>query len=331
MSDSFYHSKVVLVTGGTGFVGTHFVEHLLKLGAKVRVPVHLRPLRIEDPNLEGISADLCQEDDALRMCEGIDYLVHCAGATGGVGVDSAGLMGGVAGNIIPAVVTFQAAWKQGVKRLLLFSSSTGYPALDHPVKEDEFWTGDVYPGYLGYGWMRRYMECLGQFIDRDSETRVTLVRPTATYGPHDNFDSNTSHVIPGLIRRAMASEDPFVVWGSPKVVRDFLYVKDLVHGSLLALEKLPGADPVNIGYGREITIQHLVESVLQAVGYGTDNIIYDESKPTALPFRLADTSKAKRLLGFEPTVTLEQGLAETVAWYKRNVRSQTVSAIGNRL
>ncbi len=316
----FYAGKKVLVTGGTGFVGSHFVDLLIDRGASVRVSMHERPLHRQHPAIETVQADLSVEADALRACEGVDYVVHCAGAATGVGVSPAGKMRGIAINITLAAQVLHAVWAQKVKRLLVFGSSTGYPALDHPVAEDEFWTGDVYPGYFGYGWMRRYTELLGEFVQRDSGTEVTIVRPVAVYGPRDCFDPACCHVVPALIRRAVKGESPFTVWGSSEVVRDFLHIKDLVRGSLMALEKMPGADPVNIAYGKKTTVGQLVEAVLRAAGRAETEIIYDTTKPTALPFRMADTSKAKARLGFEPAISLEEGIAETVQWYVDNIK-----------
>ncbi|MDX1739222.1 MAG: NAD-dependent epimerase/dehydratase family protein [Alphaproteobacteria bacterium] len=319
---NIYKDKHVLVTGGTGFVGGYFVSALLELGARIRVPIHTRPMLVEHPNLEIIQADLTVEADALKACEGIDYVIHCAGAAAGVGLGAAGLMQGLAINTILAMRCLHAAWTQNVERILIFSSSTGYPVVDHPVREEEFWEGDVFPGYFGYGWMRRYMERLGEFVQKESSTKVTIIRPVAIYGPGDNFDPNSSHVIPALIRRAVAGEVPFTVWGKPDVIRDFLHVKDLARGSLLAMEKLGGADPVNIAWGQETTIKQIVETIFTILKRDPANIIYDEDKPTAIPYRAADISKAKRELGFYPEISLEDGLQETINWYLAQQQSQ---------
>jgi len=322
----FYKSKRVVVTGGTGFVGSHFAESLLELGATVVVPVHDRPLPIEHDGIETISCDLESEKDAFRICEGADYLLHCAGPVGAAGVGPEKLMHGISRGLSLLTKTLHAAWAQKVKRVLIFGSSTGYPALDHPVKEEEFWTGDVDPGYFGYGWMRRYMERVGEFMQNESDTDVTIVRPVAIYGPRDNFDPKTCHVISALINRAVSGEDPYVVWGKSSVVRDFLHVKDFVRGSLLALEKLPGAEPINIAYGKQTTVGEVVEAILKAAGRDDLAVQYDETKPTALPFRMADTTKAQVLLGFKPSISLEEGLADTVAWYKENQRLERVKS-----
>jgi GDP-L-fucose synthase len=170
--------------------------------------------------------------------------------------------------------------------------------------------------------MRRYLERLSEFVASRSKMGIALVRPTAVYGRWDNFDPKTSHVIPALIRRAVAHEDPFEVWGTGDEVRDFLHVTDLVRGSLLLLASHAVCDAVNIGYGRTVRIREVVDAILRAAGHVQARVVFDASKPTAIPVRTVDTSKAKRLLGFEPSVALDAGLADTVQWYQERLKGQ---------
>lgn len=177
------------------------------------------------------------------------------------------------------------------------------------------WSGPTYPAYFGYGWMRRYLERISEFVVTKSAMKIALVRPSAVYGRHDNFDPITSHVIPALIRRAVEKQNPFVVWGSGDEVRDFLHVSDLVRGCLLMLEHHATCDPVNLGYGEAVTIRQVVEAILAAAGHEGAELIFDTTKPSTIPFRMVDTSKARSLFGFQPQVTLADGLADTVKWY----------------
>jgi len=314
----YFRDRVVLVAGGTGFVGREFVEQLLAAGARVRVTRRRRPGPWADPAVEYLDGDLGDESFCRRACRGADLVVHAAGAVSAAGVTvGAGPMDPITTNLILTSRLLQAAWQERAGQFLLFSSSTGYPVAEHPVKEEEFWAGDTHPSYFGYGWMRRYFERLGEFVHQRSDTKVTIVRPTATYGRHDDFDPRTSHVVPALIRRAVARENPFVVWGRADVVRDFLHISDLVRGALLAVEKLPDCEPVNIGSGRPITIGEIVTATLSAAGHAEAQVVYDESKPTTIPYRLADTTKARARLDFTPAVDLDSGLADTVAWYRQ--------------
>lgn len=314
----FYSNKRVLVTGGTGFVGTHFVEKLLSLNALVRVAVHNRPPIITDPKIEYITADLTNPEDCRRVSHGIQYIFHCAGAVSAAAVTVSNPMGAIATNLILTVQMLQAAWDERVERFLVFSSSTGYPESGVPLKEEDMWSGPTHPVYFGYGWMRRYLERLSEFIAERSDLKIALARPTAVYGRWDNFDSVTAHVIPALIRRAVEKQDPYVVWGDGNEVRDFLHITDLVQGCLLLLEKYPVCEPVNIGYGSAVTIREIISIILHASEFPNAEVIYDNSKPSTIPFRIIDIEKAERILGFRPHITLDEGITDTVLWYRKN-------------
>lgn len=311
----FYKGKKVLVTGGSGFVGTHIVEALLKQEAKVRVPLHSRPMIIKDPRIETMSADLTSLQDCLKVLEGVDCVFHAAGAVSAAGVTARNPMSAITTNLILTARMLEASCATGVDRFLVFGSSTGYPPADYPIKEDEMWNGPTYPVYFGYGWMRRYLERLAEFTASKSKLQIAILRPTATYGRWDDFDPVTSHVIPGLIRRAVQKENPYVVWGTGHEVRDFLHVTDLAKACLLLLEKHPFCDPVNIGLGLSITIKEVVGYILEFTGYKDATIQFDSTKPSTIPFRMVDTTKATNILGFEPSVSFRQGIKDTVEWY----------------
>jgi len=266
-----------------------------------------------------MSADLTRQEDCLSALNGIDYVFHAAGAVAAAAVTTSNPMAAITANLVLTSQVLQAAWTAKVGRVLIFSSSTGYPAVNHPVKEEEMWTGSTHPTYFGYGWMRRYLERLGEFVASKSSVKVAIARPSAVYGRHDNFDPKTSHVIPALIRRAVAKENPFVVWGTGEDVRDSLHVTDLVRGCLLLLEKHSIADPVNIAYGKGYSIKETIEIILKAAGHAKVDVRFDVTKPSTIPFRMMDTTKAKQLLDFEPRIAFEDGLRDTVAWYKQSI------------
>jgi GDP-L-fucose synthase len=310
----FFASRLSLVTGGAGFIGTHLAKALLEQGGRVRLALHRRAPIVRDPRIETVHADLTRQEDCLEAMQGVDLVFHAAGASSGVGAGADQAMAGITTNLNLTAQVLQAAWRTGVERILIFSSSTVYPARDHPVREDEA-EGAPHSSYLGYGRMRRYFEHLAEFVASRSAVKVALVRPTAVYGPHDNFDPATSHVVAALVRRAVAKLDPFEVWGTGDEIRDFLHVEDLARGCLLTMEKHAACDPINIGYGTPVTIRRVVEIILEAAGHSSADVRFDASKPTAIPVRLVDTSKARRLLGFEPRISIESGLRDLVRWY----------------
>lgn len=321
---SFFKDKVCLVTGGAGFVGTHFVKALLAEGATVRVTLHERPMILQDSRIETVQADLTDQQQARTAMEGAQYVFHAAGAVSAAGVTVNNPMSAITANLTISANVLEAAWATKVERIQIFGSSTGYPVSDHPIREDEMWSGPTHPSYFGYGWMRRYLERMGEFVhDRAGATKVVVVRPTATYGRHDDFDPITSHVIPALIRKAVAKMSPFEVWGTGNEIRDFLHIDDMVRGCLLATEKMPTCDPVNIGYGRVMTIREIVEIIMEAAGHDAE-VFFDATKPTTIPVRMVDCSKAKELLDFEPRITLRDGLSDTVRWYVQQLASGAI-------
>ena len=314
-----YDGKVVLVTGGSGFVGTHIVQEILKTNAKIRVPIHKRPMIVKDRRIETVQCDLTKPEDCLVAVKGVDAIFHAAGAVAAAGVTAGNPMSAIITNLILTARILEAAWTEKVERVLVFSSSTGYPVANYPIKEEEMWAGPTHDSYFGYGWMRRYLERISEFVASKTKINVLIVRPTAVYGRYDNFDPMASHVIPALIRKAIDRIDPYEVWGTGDEVRDFLHVSDLARGCNEMMKKGLSCDPINIGYGKTITIKQIVKIVLRATQYDDANVIYNSSKPTAIPFRMVDTSKAKRVLGFEPSITFEEGIKDTVDWYTQRL------------
>jgi GDP-L-fucose synthase len=232
MENNFYTGKKVVVTGGSGFIGTHYLTELLERGAIVRTHTHEKPLQIQNDKLEVLeNIDLTKLEDCFKLIEGADYVIHSGGKIAhpstvptDIQISMQNIM--VLGNVL------EASYKSGVKRFLDLNSSTGYPDIRRPLTEDEFWVDEPYKSYFGYGWMRRYREKLMEHVSKFSGMEIALARGTAIYGPNDNFDPKTCHVVPALIKRVLDGEDPFIVWGTADVVRDFLYVKDVVKAAL---------------------------------------------------------------------------------------------------
>jgi GDP-L-fucose synthase len=310
----FFQPRLSLVTGGAGFIGTHLAKALLNDGGRVRLALHQRAPIISDPRVETVYGDLSDPEYCLRAMRGVQLVFHAAGAVSGAGASADAAMAGIAKNLTLTAQVLHAAWTARVERILIFSSSTVYPETNHPIREDELSEQPPHPSYLGYGRMRRYFEHLAEFVASRSTVKVALVRPTAVYGPHDDFNPSSSHVVPALVRKAVEKLNPFEVWGSGNEMRDFLHVDDFAHGCLLAIERHAVCDPINIGYGSAVSIRQVVETILKAAGHHVA-ARFDTSKPTTIPVRLVDTSKARQLLGFEPQIPIEAGLSDLVRWY----------------
>jgi len=314
---NFYKGKTVAVAGGSGFIGTHYIKKLLEYGANVITHTHVRPLQFKDDRIKVIQhLDLENLEDCYKLVKGADFIIHAGGrichprsVPTDIQVSIQNIK--VTGNLL------EASHKSGVKGFLDLNSSTGYPDIREPLKEEEFWTNEPHAKYYGYGWMRRYREKLMEHVSRFSDMKIALARGTAIYGPNDNFDLKTCHVVPALIKRVLTGEDPFEVWGSPDVVRDFLYVKDVIRAGLLVLEKGESMKPYNVGSGEAITVGDIVDAILKATGK-TPKVFYDASKPTTIPFRMVSTERLEKELGFQKQYTFEQGIAETVKWYLEN-------------
>tara|TARA_R110000796_G_scaffold120927_3_gene235069 strand:+ start:4546 stop:5499 length:954 start_codon:yes stop_codon:yes gene_type:complete len=314
---NFYEGKNIAVAGGSGFIGTHYVQQLLKRGANVITHTHVRPLQVIDDRIKIIeSLDLEKLEDCYKLVEGADYIIHAGGrichpASVPTDIQVSIQNIKVTGNLL------EAAHKSELKGFLDLNSSTGYPDIRRPLKEEEFWVDEPHSKYFGYGWMRRYREKLMEHVSRFSEMKIALARGTAIYGPNDNFDLKTCHVVPALIKRVLSDENPFEVWGSPDVVRDFLYVEDVVNAGLLVLEKGNSMEPYNVGSGEAITVGDIVNAILKATDK-TPAVFYDDSKPTTIPFRMVSTEKLENDLGFKKQYSFEEGIAKTVKWYKEN-------------
>ena len=314
MENNFFTNKKVVVTGGSGFIGTHFLKELIKRGAQVRTHTNKSKLQFNDPNIEVLeNIDLTNLDDCIKLIEGADYVIHCAGkiahpstVSTDIQISLNQLM--IIGNVLDACV------KTGVKKFLDLNSSTGYPDIRKPIKEEEYWVDEPYQSYYGYGWMRRYREKLMEHVSRFSNLEIGIARCTAIFGPHDNFDLKTCHVVPALIKRVLSNENPFIVWGTSDVVRDFLYVKDVVKACLLVLEKGESMRPYNIGSGSAITIGDIVNSILKNTNKNPE-VIFDSTKPTTIPFRMVSTERLKNELGFELSYSFDEGIKETIEWY----------------
>jgi GDP-L-fucose synthase len=317
MESEYFKDKVVAVTGASGFLGTNYIKKLIEKGAKVKASQHIRKVKFEHNKLEIVeNIDLMSVQDCMKFVDGAEIVIHSGGNIAHPSTVPTDIQISLQ-NINTISNVIDACNRTGVKRFLDLNSSTGYADKRYAVTEDEFWDEEPFHAYYGYGWMRRYREKLLEHVSRFSKTEIFIGRGTAIFGPFDNFDTKTCHVVPALINRVLQNENPFNVWGSPDVVRDFLYVEDVVNAALLILEKGEPMRPYNIGSGKIITIGQIVESILKATKK-TPEVIWDNSKPTTIPFRMVSTKRITEELGFYPQYTFDEGIEKTVNWYKEN-------------
>jgi GDP-L-fucose synthase len=317
---TFFAGKNVVVTGGTGFIGSHLVETLCKEGAHVRVVAHSRPPLKAWATLKEIEIvwhDLTIWEECKKAVEGADIVFHLAASAGGIGQLAALPATTYTKNMLMNTQMLEAARTEDVEKYLFVSSVQVYPAhYKLPISESEAWKGIPEATGAAYGWVKLMGELQAQLYAKEYGMKIATVRPFNVYGPRDNFDLRTARVIPATIRKALERHDPFHVWGSGEPTRDFIYVADVVKGMLLAVEKYAVADPVNLGTGKEVKIKDLVTTILRLAGHNPSRIIFDKEKPTGRARVVTDIRKAKKVMGFEAKISLEEGLKETINWYR---------------
>ncbi len=313
---NFYNGKEVLVAGGTGMLGLNVIEQLLPTGAKIRATLHNRKQVIDDKDIEYVWCDLTKREDCYRVVKDIDYVFLCAAVTSGASVIVNNPVAHITPNLLINSQMLEAACFSNVKRFLFVSSSTTYPPSNHPMKEEEMMLGDPHESVYGVGWMKRYTETLCKFYHKRFKMDVAIVRPTNAFGRYDDFNYETSHVLPALVRKALERQDPYEVWGTGNDVRDFIYAEDLARGLILTLENYCVGEAINIASGSSITIKGAVKLILEYADYTNANVVFNSSKPSTFPKRLVDLTKAREILGFKPEYTFEDGLKKMIEWYK---------------
>ncbi len=315
-----FRGKRILVTGATGLIGSNLLERLLREGATLRATLHRREPAVKNPLVDYMKGDLTRAEDCRRAVEGMHYVYLCAANSSGAAMISATPMIHVTPNILINTQMLEAAYEAGVEKFIWLGSTVAYPMSDKPMKEDQLLTGDPFHKYFFAGWAKRFTEILCQMYgEKLAKPMTTIVlRPTNVYGPGDDFELATSHVIPALIRKTVERWDPMEIWGDGSEVRDAIYVDDMVEAMVLAAAKLDRYAAINIGLGRGYSVRDLLKIILELDGYEDARISFDTTKPTMIPLRLVDTSKAESLLAFRARTDIREGLRRTLEWYRRS-------------
>jgi GDP-L-fucose synthase len=301
--------KRVLVTGGAGFLGTWVVRRLQDAGCRaIMVP------RSRD-------TDLVQEAAVRRVYEAArpDIVIHLAARVGGIGANRANPGRFFYDNLMMGALVMEYARRHGVEKFVSIGTVCCYPKhTPVPFREESLWDGYPEETNAPYGIAKKMLLVQGQAYRQEYGFNAIFLLPVNLYGPGDNFDPATSHVIPALIRRCVearaARRDEVVVWGTGKATREFLYVEDAAEAILLATARYDGTEPVNVGAGFEISVAELVDRIVALTGF-EGRVVWDGSKPDGQPRRCLDTSRAEREFGFRARTPFADGLERTVRWY----------------
>ena len=311
-----YSGKKVLVTGGTGFIGSNLVEHLVKLGAKVRVISRgTKRNKLPESGVETIEGDLTQLDTCRNAAKGMDYVFHLAAAGGGLIYNMNHPAGTLTPNLLINTYMLEAARLENVDRYLFTSSSSVYPPDLDKLVEEKAWDGNPHGSDSFFAWSKRMGELQAQAYAEEYDMSIALVRLGNPYGPRDNFDLETSHVIPALINKAMHKVNPLVVLGTGEAIRSFVHVRDVVSAMTQVLEVYSDCDPVNIASG-SVKIKELVKIILELTNY-KGKLEFDTSKPEGHPLKVMDTKKLEDKVGYKPKINLYEGIKDTIDWYQR--------------
>jgi len=305
----------VMVTGGAGFLGRRIVARLEERGAK---PIVVRSAEYDLTQPERVRAALA--DHRPR------YVIHAAAVVGGIGANRRRPAEFFYKNAVMGIHLIHEAWRAGVEKLLVVGTVCSYPKFTPvPFREEHLWDGYPEETNAPYGLAKKMLLVQLQAYRQQYGFNGIYVIPTNLYGPGDNFDLETSHVIPALIRKCVeaqeAGREEVVLWGTGTASREFLYVDDAAEAIVAALERYDAPEPLNLGAGAEITIRELAELVAQVTGF-SGKFVWDPSYPDGQPRRAVDGTKARQLLGWEPKVKLAEGLAETVAWFRAHRASK---------
>jgi GDP-L-fucose synthase len=310
---TFWRNERILVTGGAGFLGSFVVEKLIReRGVDTQ--------RIFIPRSR--EYDLRVWENCVKVTEEVDLVIHLAARVGGIGFNRENPGSLFYDNALMSIQLMEAARINGVKKLVTLGTICAYPKFTPvPFKEENLWNGYPEETNAPYGLAKKMLLVqVGAYRQQYGFNAISLL-PVNLYGPRDNFDPKSSHVIPALIRKCVKAteegEKKIVVWGTGRPTREFLYVEDAAEAILLAVEKYDKPDPVNIGAGFEISIKDLVELIAKLTGFKGE-FIWDATKPDGQPRRMLDVTKAEKQFGFRAKVSLEGGLKRTIDWYRAN-------------
>jgi GDP-L-fucose synthase len=316
----FWQHKRVIVTGGAGFLGSYVVDKLKEYNvAEIIVP------RSDDYDLRNIDAIRQLLADTSRLGNNgrsrpVDMVIHLAARVGGIGANREKPAEFFYDNLLMGTQLLHESWQAGVKKFVALGTVCAYPKFAPiPFKEVDLWEGYPEETNAPYGLAKKMLLVQAQAYRQQYNYNAIFLLPVNLYGPGDNFNPKSSHVIPALIRKCLEArdqgQDSLVAWGDGSPTREFLYVTDAAEGILLAAECYNSSEPVNLGTRFEISIKDLLAMIAQMTGFKGD-IVWDADKPNGQPRRKLDTSRARNLFGFIAMTPFEKGLQQTIDWYE---------------
>lgn len=311
-NENFWADRRICVTGGAGFLGSFVTEKLRARGAK----------EIFIPTIENYN--LVERDDINRMLDDArpDVIIHLAAQVGGIGANREHPADFFYSNLMMGVQLIHQAYLRGVEKVVALGTVCAYPKFTPvPFQEDNLWNGYPEETNAPYGLAKKMLLVQSQAYRQQYGYNSIFLLPVNLYGPRDNFRTESSHVIPALIRKCVEAKEKglkeIVVWGDGSPTREFLYVEDAAEGILLAAERYNSSEPVNLGSGNEIGIKRLAELIGRLSGF-EGKLVFDTSKPNGQPRRGLDTSRAEREFGFRAKTSFEEGLKNTIDWFLAN-------------
>ncbi len=307
----FWENKRLLITGGAGFLGSHVVEKLKKNRCgNIFIP------RSKD-------YDLVKEDAVTRVYEDAkpDIVIHLAAKVGGIGANRANPGKFFYDNLMMGAQVMEIGRQMKIEKFVAISTICAYPKFTPvPFKEENLWNGYPEETNAPYGMAKKMLLVQSQAYRQQYGFNSICLFPVNLYGPRDNFDPESSHVIPALIKKCIDAvrnnDSQIIVWGTGKPTREFLYVEDAAEGILLATEKYNKSEPINLGAGFEISIYDLVNLIVKFTGF-TEKIVWDNSRPDGQPRRTLDVTRAEKEIRFEAKTDFEEGLRKTIEWYMK--------------
>lgn len=322
-------TKKVLVCGATGFIGRNISETFTRDERFLVYGTYFKSKPLHNSGITMVEADLTNKNDVDRAIKGMDIIIQAAATTSGAKDIVNAPYYHVTDNVIMNALLFRAAFEYKLSHLVFFSCTTMYQSGDRPVKETDFDANkEVIRSYFGGAWTKIYNEKMCEFYSRIGLAKFTVIRHSNIYGPYDKFDLEKSHVFGATVTKVMTARegDKIVVWGSGEEERDLLYVSDLVDVVKCVIDKQRSRfELINVGCGSSISVSDLVKKVITHSGKSID-IAYDLTKPHIKTRLRLDISKVKRLFGWSPKVSLDEGIKKTLSWYQDNIAKETIAS-----